>query len=102
MFPLKVRTNEKVEITPSIVDNTGGNLIETIIPNSELERLFYNIWDDVGSEGLKKWIEAENCVFLDKEMKEHKQVENLTGNGIPYSELNNLNNENSRSKIKIS
>lgn len=68
MYPLKVRTNKKIEITPSIVDSTGGNLIETVVPDSEVKKLFYNIWEEVGSKQLKQWIEAEGCVFVDNEM----------------------------------
>lgn len=68
MFPLNIRTNNEIEITPSVVNSIAGNLIRTVIPNSELEKLFYNIWEEVGSERLKNWIEAEGCIFVDNEM----------------------------------
>jgi len=64
---LRIETSEHITIKPQAVNNEAGNMVELNIDSRSMERIFYDIWEEIGSEGLKKWIEGEGCIFVDKD-----------------------------------
>jgi hypothetical protein len=62
---MKITVN-KVEIKPTIAHGKVRLKLDVDMEEHQKENLFYEIWEDVGDEGIEKYLNAEGFKMVKK------------------------------------